>query len=257
MTGVPLRQPPLRTLATAVTVAAAVLAGGAGCTSNKAPSLDPPASAGPTGPTDPWGRLAARVAAAQDKRYIATYNLVVKGHPTRTVTVTVASDGSWLVAVPGGALGGTADITIADTPAGLFECQDAGCVRVGDSNARLPTRADPRVEHLFTDWLAVLIDRQAAISVDDAPLVNGARGACFSIEPDSAALATPVDAGVYCYDTDGTLTTAILGVGTFALVGAPAPAPGSVTLPGPVVAGAPLPTAAPPTSPSPTAVRVP
>ena len=34
----------------------------------------------------------------------------------------VATDGSWLVTVPGGALGGTADIAIAGTKNGLYQC---------------------------------------------------------------------------------------------------------------------------------------
>ena len=37
-----------------------------------------------------------------------------------------------------------------------------------------------------------------------APL-PGIRGQCFSVEPNSAALAPPVDPGVYCFDEKGTL----------------------------------------------------
>ena len=79
--------------------------------------------------------------------------------------------------------------------------------------------------------------------------LKGAAGQCFSVEPNSAALTSPVDAGIYCYDADGTLTAAALALGTLTLTGAPAPAPPAITLPAPVVAGTPLPT----TSPSPTA----
>src|SRR5438874_1441136 len=86
-----------------------------------------------------------------------------------------------------------------------------------------------------------------------APL-PGARGQCFSVEPNSAALASPVDPGVYCYDEKGTLTAAALPLGTLTLASALAPAPPSVVLPGPVVPGTPLATAAPP-SPSPSASR--
>ncbi|GIH18227.1 hypothetical protein Raf01_63990 [Rugosimonospora africana] len=218
------------------------------------PPVDPSPSAGPTGPTDPWGQLAARVATAQDKRYVARYTLTTRGRPVRTVTVTVAADGSWLVTVPGGALGGTADVAVADTPAGLYQCAlgttpgiAPGCVRVADPTGTLPAKNDPRVQYLFTSWLPILTDRDQAIAVNNATL-KGAAGQCFSVEPNSAALTPPVDAGIYCYDADGTLTAAALALGTLTLTGAPAPAPPAITLPAPVVAGAPLPT----TSPSPT-----
>src|SRR5437667_158506 len=82
-----------------------------------------------------------------------------KGRPARTVAVTVATDGSWLVTVPGGALGGTADIAIAGTKNGLYQCALAppgGCVRVAGPDGAVPTRNDPRVHHLFTDWLGAL-----------------------------------------------------------------------------------------------------
>jgi hypothetical protein len=220
-------------------------------------------SAPPAGPADAWGQLAGRVAAAQDKRYVAGYTFTAKGRPARTVTVTIATDGSWLVVVPGGALGGTADVGVAATSAGLYQCAmgtapgtTPGCVRVANPDGRLAAKNDPRIEHLFTDWLTVLTDRQAAISVDVAAALPGARGQCFSIEANSAALATPVDPGIYCYDTDGTLTAAALALGTLMLTPAPAPAPPTVTLPGPVVPGAPLSTVAPPSpSPSPSPTR--
>ena len=233
-------------LATAL-VGVALLA--SGCTAGPPPQLDPSTSAGPTGPADPWGQLAARVAAAQDKRYVAAYTLASKGRPTRTVTVTVAADGSWLVTVPGAGLGGTADLAVADTPAGLYQCvlgAAPGCVRIGNPDASLPARFDPRVQYLFTSWLRVLTDRQQALAVDNAAALPGSRGECFSVEPNSAALAPPLDVGVYSYDTDGTLTAAALGMGTFTLASTPAPAPPSVQLPAPVTAAQPVPIAAPP-----------
>jgi hypothetical protein len=236
-------------------LAVALLALGTAC------SGPPPVLPSPTGsgspvpaPADARGRLAARVAAAQDKRYVAGYTLTSKGRGPRTVTVTVALDGSWLVSIPGGALGGTADVAVADSTAGLFQCAvggtSPGCVRVAGPDGRLPARVDPRIEHLFTDWLAVLTDRQVAISVDTAAPLAGSRGQCFSIEPSSASLAAPVDAGIYCYDADGTLTAAALGMGTLVLVGTPAPAPPAAGLPAPVVAREPLPIVAPPPAPA-------
>jgi hypothetical protein len=208
-----------------------------------------PASPGPTAPTDSWGQLAGRVAAARDNRFVAGYTLQSRGRPARTVTVTIAGDGSWIVTVPGGALGGAADVAVAATPGGLFECAigtRTNCFRVGNPDAAVPARSDPRVHHVFTDWLRVFGNRDAAISVDSAAPLPGSRGQCFSIEPNSAALASPVDPGVYCYDDKGTLTAAALPLGTLVLASAPAPAPPSVVLPGPVVPGAPPATAAPP-----------
>ncbi len=237
----------------------AVLAAGAlaaGCTGG-APVL--PDQSGPPTPSvavDAWTRLAGRAAAAQDKRYVAGYTLSTKGMPARTLTVTVAGDGSWLVVVPRGALGGTADGAVAGTPSGLYQCAlgaTPGCVRVGGPGSALPARYDPRIEHLFTDWLGVFTDRQAAISVAGTPTLPGVAGDCYSIEPNSAALAAPVDPGIYCYNPDGTLTGAALAMGTLVLSGVPAPAPATVTLPAPVVPGSPLPMSSPPPSPSPTA----
>jgi hypothetical protein len=252
MAGVRLRISRLRISA----VAAAVTLVASACT-GPPPAPVTGASAPPAGPADARGQLAGRVAAAQDNRYIAGYTFTPKGRSGRTVTVTIATDGSWLVVVPGGALGGTADVAVAATPAGLYQCamgtasgSTPGCVRVANPDGRLAAKNDPRIEHLFTDWLTVLTDRQAAISVDTAAALPGSRGQCFSIEANSAALALPVDPGIYCYDTDGTLTAATLALGTLVLATAPAPAPPSITLPGPVVPGPPLSTVAPP-SPTP------
>jgi hypothetical protein len=243
---------------TAVIVLVGVLSTGVlatGCGSPPPPALDPSPSAVPGGPTDAWGQLAARVATAEDKRYVASYRLTTKGRPDRTVTVTVANDGSWLVTVPGGALGGTADVAVADTRAGLYQCALSatpapGCVLVAPPDGALPAKDDPRVQYLFTSWLSVLTDRTQAIAVNNSAALPGAAGRCFWIEPNSAALASPVDEGIYCYDADGTLTAARLAMGTFMLAGTPAAAPATVTLPAPVVAAAPLPTASPPPTPS-------
>ena len=245
-------RPSARAVASVLVVAVAL--GVAGCGSNAAPLTDPSPSTGPTGPTDPWGQLAARVAVAQDRRYVASYTLTAKGRPARTVTVTIAQDGTWLVAVPGGALGGTADVAVAGTPAGLFQCAlgaTPACVRVAAPDGALPAANDPRVEYLFTGWLRLLTDRQQAIAVNPAAGLPGAAGQCFSVEPNSAALAAPVDAGVYCFDADGTMTAATLAMGTFVLAGASGPAPATVTLPGPVTGGPALGMAAPPPPPSP------
>jgi hypothetical protein len=255
MTGVRIRRLPLATTVTVLVIGVSGCGGEPPVRPDQSPSARPA-----TAPADPWGQLAARVAAARDNRYVAAYSLVSRGRAARTVTVTVARDGSWIVTIPGGGLGGGADIAIAATPAGLYQCvlgATPGCVRVAAPDGQVPPRNDPRLEHLFTDWLAVFLDRAVAISVDTAAPLPGARGACFSVEPNAAALTPPVDPGIYCYDEKGTLTAAALGMGTLTLSSTPAPAPASVVLPGPVVPGAPLPTAAPPPSPTPVPSRSP
>lgn len=91
----------------------------AGCGST-APSPLPSATLD-TRPAD-RDRLAGLAAAAKDKRYVATYTLTTPNRPDRTVTAAFAADGSWVVAVPGGALSGLADIAIYRSGAGLFQC---------------------------------------------------------------------------------------------------------------------------------------
>src|SRR5205814_1431921 len=81
--------------------------------------------------------------------------------------------------VPGGGLGGTADVAIAGTKNGLYQCALAppgGCVRVAGPDGALPTRNDPRVHHLFTDWLGALGNRDAALSVASSAPLPGIRG---------------------------------------------------------------------------------
>jgi hypothetical protein len=118
-----------------------------------------------------------------------------------------------------------------------------GCVRIA---GKLPAKADPKIQYLITDWLKVLTDRQVALAVWAVQSLPGATGQCYSVESSAASLTLPVDAGIYCYETDGTLTAARLSFGTLTLAGAPGAAPPSVVMPGPVVPGQPLPLAAPP-----------
>lgn len=206
-------------------------------------------------------RLAALAAAAKDHRYVATYTWSAPDRPDRTVTAAFGADGSWVVAIPGGTLGGLADVAIYHSGSALHQCllgpapgtagtrPDLGaltpsCVAV----ASLSPAEDPRVHHVFTDWIDAFVDRATALSVTSATL-DGATGSCFSVESTSAALAPPVDPGIYCYADDGTLTGARTGFGTLLLRGPVEPAPPSVALPAPVVPGSPLPTAAPPLPP--------
>jgi hypothetical protein len=246
-----------------VTVAVATAVALTGCGGPPAPVPTDP----PSGPPADRDQLAGLAAAANDKRYVATYTFVVPKRSDRTVTVAYGGDGSWVVGIPGGALGGLADIAVYSSAAGLFQCSlgpaagtagarpdlgpiTAGCVKV---DALGPT-TDPRVEHVFTDWIGALRDRQNALSVAAAPLLPGAVGACYSVESTSAALAPPVDPGVYCYRGDGMLTAVKAAFGTLTIIGAIGAPPPSVTMPGPVVNRAPLPLIAPPApsgSPSP------
>ncbi|MGE5828061.1 MAG: hypothetical protein ACM30G_06800 [Micromonosporaceae bacterium] len=209
-------------------------------------------------------RLAGLAAAAKDRRYVATYLLTTPQRADRTVTVAVATDGTWLVAVPAGALGGLADVAMFSSAAGLFQCAlgsaagssvsrpdlppvSPGCVRV----THLATTIDPRVQHVFTDWIDPLVDRETALSVAAAPHLAGAGGDCYSVESNSAALAPPVDPGIYCFDPDGMVTGVRVSFGTLTLTGPVAPAPPTITMPGPVVISAPLPMTAPPPPPTP------
>lgn len=229
--------------------------------------LDPPPTID-TRPAD-WDRLAALAAAAKDHRYVATYTLSTPGRPDRTVTVAFGLDGTWVVAIPGGALSGLADIAIYYSGSELHQCLLGPATGTAGTRPDLepmtpacvvvpslaPTH-DPRVQHVFTDWIDAFVDRASALSVAEATLA-GASGSCFSVESTSAALAPPVDPGVYCYADDGTLTGARTGFGTLVASGPAAAAPPSVALPAPVVPGSPLPTTAPPAPPAPQTPDVP
>lgn len=201
-------------------------------------------------------QLAARAAAAEDRHLTALYTLTASGRPPRTVSVTEAADGTWRVDIPGGALGGAADVAIARIRDGLFQCalQSAvrpdppTCVRVADRDGSLPAGIDPRVQHLFTDWRDILTRREAPLSIGASRPLPGTTGSCFSVDTTSASLAAPLDVGIYCYLPDGTLTGARLGFGTLVLAGAPTAGPATITLPGPVVAADPLATTAPPSA---------
>ncbi|GAA1748383.1 hypothetical protein GCM10009681_19550 [Luedemannella helvata] len=208
--------------------------------------------------------LAASAATAKDRRYVATYTLRTRNRDERTVTVALATDNSWVVSVPAGLLGGYADAAVFRSTDGLFQCAlgpaaataadpaaprvTPGCVKV----KKLTSGTDPKVQHIFTDWIDVLLDPAAPFSVAVAQRLEKASGTCYSIESNSAALAAPVDPGIYCYNADGTLTAARTSFGTLVLVGTPDPAPASIALPAPIVPGGPLSVAAPPPPPSPT-----
>ena len=207
-----------------------------------------PATGVPAQP-DPRGMLAARVAVAKDQRYVAAYTLVVQGKAPRSVLVTVANDRTWRVDIQGGALGGTADVAIANRPEGVYQCAinpATGCVRVGATNKKLPASIDPKLQYVFIAWLDVLLDRQVPLAVAAAEPLAGTSAPCFAVEPGVTAVQPPIDAGVFCYDDRGILAAARIPLGQLMLTGEPAPAPDTITLPAPVVTTAPLGTSAPP-----------
>jgi hypothetical protein len=213
-------------------------------------------------------QLAGLAAAAKDRRYVATYTLAAPDRPDRTVTVAFATDGTWVVAVPGGALSGLADIAIYRGPTGLFQCVLGPAIGTQGSRpdlgpmtpscAPLPeltAAVDPVVQHVFTDWIDPLVDRATALSVARTDPLPNSEGVCYSVESNSAALAPPLDPGVYCFAADGMLTAVRASFGTLVLAGPIGAAPPSVAMPAPPVDRAPVPMTAPapPPPPSPTA----
>ena len=210
----------------------------AGCGAGTPPEPDP---TGPPPTQEPQARaqLAGLAAAAQDRTLAASYVLSVAGRPDRTVAVWLATDGSWRVDIPGGALGGTADVAVASTGAGLFQCALARPVVRPDRRPRRPARprdrpADPatvRVRPFGADQPG----RAAGRVVGRAA---GRRDRQLLLGRDHHGLGgAPLDVGIYCYADDGTLTGARLSFGTLVLAGAPAAAPPSITMPGPVTGG--------------------
>ncbi|HLL69552.1 MAG TPA: hypothetical protein VK453_28105 [Micromonosporaceae bacterium] len=241
-------------VASAAAGAAAVLAL-TGC-SGPAPAAAPSETPSAVSTVEPRAQLAARVAAAKDRHFVAGYTVTVPKGKARAVMATVAQDGTWRVDIQGGALGGSADIAVVGRPDGTYQCAlaggpDKGCVRVAEAGGKLPATIDPRIPYAFSSWLDVLTDRQLPLSVAGAEPLAGASGTCFSVEPVAVALAPPIDPGVFCYADDGTLTGARAAFGTLLLSGPPAPGPATVPLPGVTVSRAALPLAAPPPPPPP------
>ncbi|MDP9798736.1 hypothetical protein J2S43_007248 [Catenuloplanes nepalensis] len=239
-----------------VLLALFVVATAAGCgggAPEPAAVASPAVTTGP--PASPRSALAARAAAAEDNSVVATYTLTGGGGAPRAVIVTFATDRSWRVDIAGGAMGGLADVSVAVNGDGLFQCAlpsetrpvSPVCIRITDPDGALPKHIDPRVQHAFTDWRAVLTDREAPLSVSLAkPVADGVAGQCYAVESTYASLDAPLDTGIYCYNDVGVLTGAKLSFGTLALTQAPVTGPGTITLPGPVTTGPALGMATPP-----------
>ncbi|WP_051366306.1 hypothetical protein [Hamadaea tsunoensis] len=222
--------------------------------SDQLPAPIPEDTASPA-PGDPRTQLAAMAAGAKDLHVVAAYTLKVAGKPDRNVTAMSTANGDWRLDLTRQALGGTVDVALLRVGGVLYQCAlpAAGCVRL----TRIASAYDPHLQHLFTDWLDVFMDRQAALSVSIAQALPGVAGTCFAVDSSAVSVSSPVDAGIYCYGPGGMLTGARTKAGSLILVGNPTPAPPSITLPGAVSPGQPLPNASPSPSPSPSASGTP
>jgi hypothetical protein len=219
-----------------IAVSITLIVGGCGHTTPPHLLSNDPNSVGSVAPADPGDKLAALAATLQDKRYVAAYALHTDGKPDRSILVSIAADDSWRVDVPGGALGGGANVSIVSDKTGVYQCLLGGpatnvppplaspgaspapstpavpfypapaCVKGADPDKDLPKSADPEFEHIFTDWLDVMTDRNAPILVFQASPLPNSTGDCYSIEPSSASLAPVMSAGIFCFLPDGTLT---------------------------------------------------
>ncbi|GAA0479874.1 hypothetical protein Ade02nite_38960 [Paractinoplanes deccanensis] len=238
--------------------AAVLLSGAAGACGDAAGGTSAPtptasAAVEATGTPDARADLAARAALAMDKAYAALYTLDEGGGKTRNVVATVGADGTWKVDVGGGALGGTADVSLVSVATGVYQCSISSatnpitptCVKLADAGKRVPKEYDLQVQRLFRQWLSVFTDRQAAIAVTAVQPLTGAKGDCFSVDSTAASLAAPVDIGIYCYSADGVLTAARVSFGVLKEV-SQSTGPATVQLPGAVVAGPPMSLDAPP-----------
>ncbi|XVV12460.1 hypothetical protein ACQP2X_48020 [Actinoplanes sp. CA-131856] len=240
---------PLSAAVLLVTAIGACSDAAGGTTTPTTPASAPPA----TGAPDARVALAGRAAAAMDKAYAALYTLDQGGGKVRNVVATVGADGTWKVDVGGGALGGTADVSLVSISTGVYQCTISSatnpitptCVKLAAPGKRVPEDYDLEVQRLFRQWLSVFTDRQAAIAVTEVQPLAGAKGDCFSVDSTAASLADPVDIGIYCYTPDGVLTAARVGFGVLKMV-SESTGPATVQLPGAVTAGPPLGQDAPP-----------
>jgi hypothetical protein len=262
-----------------VVTALTIMLTSAACGRTSPPHLlsnDPDGSAS-VGPADPSDRLAALAAALADKRYVAAYTLHTDGQPDRSVLVSIATDDSWRVDVPAGALRGGANVALVSDKSGVYQCLLSGpatnvapadpkpgpsgspspsvspppfyaspaCVKASAAGRPLPSRIDPQIEHIFTDWLDVMTDRDSPISVFQAAPLPNSTGSCFSIEPISASIAPPMSAGIFCFQADGTITAAAIAHNRLTLAGAVGSAAATNPLPGGVINGPLAPVKAP------------
>ena len=140
------------------------------------PHADAPAAADRAGPDAGRADRPGRPGRAGARTTASPRSTPCDARPASSATVvaTVATDGSWRVDIPGGALGGTADVSIVQTAGGRLPVRAAvgRPTRSTPAASGSPTRtsASPRsttrrCERVFRQWLNVFTDRQAALSV--------------------------------------------------------------------------------------------
>ena len=216
----------------------------AGCGEPEAPVVVPSQDLAPQTPAE---RLIGLVAAAKDQRYTADYQLRARGRADQTVSVRLARDGTWRVDL--GSAYGDREVSYAGTRHGVFQCAMGGCFQIAEPGGRIPARYDPKVTHPFTDWLDVLSDTRAALTITRDTSLRAPSGECFGVESNAAALTPRIASGTYCFDAEGVLTGARFSGRTLLLAGAPGEPPQSISLPGPITAEEPPGTSSPDPSP--------
>ncbi|WP_156926214.1 hypothetical protein [Glycomyces arizonensis] len=169
--------------------------------------------------------LIGRVSKALDTSFTAEY----EWSEGSAVTVWAAEDGTWRVDVPGWGLGGAADVSVAWTTGGFFQCADQRCVKLAGITGEIPEDYDPQVQRPFVEWLPLLLDRRM-------PFAVSRDGDCFELEPNTVVVDTPLPPGEWCLDEAGTvLSVSADGFGTLTLEGEPQAAAATVELPGVIV----------------------
>ena len=197
------------------------------------------------------GELAGVAAAAKDKHYTAEYKFVRDGQSPVTVRVVRATDGTWRVDIPKGLQGGKVDVTMAWNRTGYYQCVDQDeivCVNVAGKDGKVPSAVDPRVQHIFTDWLDVLLKRNAPLAVTKISRIDGASkdSDCFKLRRNSVTVSAPLPDSVYCIEPNGTITAVDTTFGTLTLDGELLDASSKITLPGKTANDKPLGTSPPP-----------
>ena len=188
-----------------------------------------------TAAADARAELAARAAAAQDRRFTALYTYdaddgaqrsVVADHRHRRQLAGRRARRRRSAAPP--------TCRSCDRAEGVFQCAlpsaddpiSPGCVRVGGPDSRVPARVDPKVQRVFRHWSERLTDRQAPLSVVAGPAAARREGHLLLGRVDRGlAEAPPVDVGIYCYAADGTADRGPGRLRHSTLAGAAGPAP--------------------------------
>ena len=170
----------------------------------------------------------------------AAYTLDGRRRADRTVTVTLAADGTWRVDIPGGALGRPADVVDGRPRRGRVPVllgrrrAASGWPAAGAAPCR-SGRSTRRCSTCSPTGSTALVDRARRALGGAAPAAARRRPAPASrwSRPRSS-IAPPIDPGIYCYGDDGMLTGVRTRFGTLTLAGPPGagPADGGTGRPG-------------------------